>query len=192
MKDCRARLTSTEPSRDGFRPGRSRGGLGSPIGFIASLATADDSDHRSVELCRVCAPPTKAGESTSEQQVRAQWPSDTIVWVNNIITCPPLQYREFAWSQLLRPRLLPAPMHPWLRRAHIPKPFCLASDDDRSRSGSTSSLESLGPARGDYSNRCATARNQQLRKSCRSERQRGLPTILHWPDLQRAAGAAAA
>jgi hypothetical protein len=51
--------------------------------------------------------------------------------------------------------------------------------------------DSLGPERGDYSNRCATARNQRLRKSRPAVRQRGLPIILHWPDPQRAAGAAA-
>jgi hypothetical protein len=32
---------------------------------------------------------------------------------------------------------------------------------------------------------------KRLRKSRRAVRQRGLPTLLHWPDLQRAAGAAA-
>ena len=37
----------------------------------------------------------------------------------------------------------------------------------------------------------ATARNQRLRKSRRAERQRGLPTLLHWPDPQRAVGTAA-
>ena len=44
---------------------------------------------------------------------------------------------------------------------------------------------------GDYSNRCATAGNKRLRKSRRAGRQRGLPTLLHWPDPQRAVGAAA-
>jgi hypothetical protein len=32
---------------------------------------------------------------------------------------------------------------------------------------------------------------KRRRKSRRAVRQRGLPTLLHWPDLQRAAGAAA-
>jgi hypothetical protein len=68
----------------------------------------------------------------------------------------------------------------------------LPSEQAATASGQDQHLtkERLGQGRGDYSNRCATAWSKRLRKSRRAVRQRGLPTLLHWPDPQRAAGAA--